>query len=161
MEGNMQGQQPSARQQERIRRYAQLVERLSPKSDMAQGLLRSFWVGGTICVLGQVILDFFSYKLRWGMTSAATATSVCLVFLSALLTGLGVYDKIGKYAGAGSIVPITGFANSVVSPAMEFRREGLVMGVGAKLFTLAGPVLVYGISSSVIVGLIVYVMEVI
>lgn len=161
MEGNLQGQQTSAAQQERIRRYAKLVERLSPKSDMALGLLRSFWVGGTICVLGQLILDFFSYKLRWGMASASTATSVCLVFLSALLTGLGVYDKIGKYAGAGSIVPITGFANSVVSPAMEFRREGLVMGVGAKLFTLAGPVLVYGISSSIIVGLIVYVMEVI
>lgn len=160
MDGNMQGQQAGAKQQERIRRYAQLVERLSPKSEMAVGLLRAFWVGGAICVLGQIILDFFTYGLRWGMASASTATSVCLIFLSALLTGLGVYDKIGKYAGAGSIVPITGFANSVVSPAMEFRREGLVMGVGAKLFTLAGPVLVYGISSSVLVGLIVYLLEV-
>ncbi len=160
MEGNMQGNAPSAAQQQRIRRYARLVEHLAPKSDMAQGLLRAFWVGGTICVLGQAILDFFSYYMRWGMASASTATSVCLIFLSALLTGLGMYDRIGKYAGAGSIVPITGFANSVVSPAMEFRREGLVMGVGAKLFTLAGPVLVYGISSSIIVGLIVYVMEV-
>ena len=89
------------------------------------------------------------------MQSASTATSICLIFIASLLTGLGVYDKIGKYAGAGSIVPITGFANSVVSPAMEFRREGLVMGVGAKMFTLAGPVLVYGIGSSVLVGLIV------
>lgn len=142
-------------------RYAKLVQKLSPKSDMAQGILRSFWVGGVICMLGQAITDFFAYVLRWGAQSAATATSITLVFLSALLTGLGVYDKIGKYAGAGSIVPITGFANSVVAPAMEFRREGLVMGVGAKLFTIAGPVLVYGISSSIIVGLIVFVMEVI
>ena len=134
--------------------YAKLVERLAPKSDMARGLLRSFWVGGLICVLGQVITDIFAYGFQWGMQSASTATSICLIFLSALLTGLGVYDRIGKYAGAGSIVPITGFANSVVAPAMEFRREGLVMGVGAKMFTLAGPVLVYGIGSSIIVGLI-------
>ena len=112
-------------------------------------------VGGAICVLGQLINDLFSYGLKWGMQSASTATSICLIFIASLLTGLGVYDKIGKYAGAGSIVPITGFANSVVSPAMEFRREGLVMGVGAKMFTLAGPVLVYGIGSSVLVGLIV------
>ena len=111
--------------------------------------------GGAICVLGQLINDLFSYGLKWGMQSASTATSICLIFIASLLTGLGVYDKIGKYAGAGSIVPITGFANSVVSPAMEFRREGLVMGVGAKMFTLAGPVLVYGIGSSVLVGLIV------
>lgn len=103
-------------------------------------------------MLGQLINDLFSYGLKWGMQSASTATSICLIFIASLLTGLGVYDKIGKYAGAGSIVPITGFANSVVSPAMEFRREGLVMGVGAKMFTLAGPVLVYGIGSSVLVG---------
>ena len=104
-------------------------------------------------------MDFFAYGLHWGVQSASTATSITLVFLSALLTGIGVYDRIGKYAGVGSIVPITGFANSVVSPAMEFRREGLVMGVGAKLFTLAGPVLVYGICGSVIVGLITLALE--
>ena len=143
-----------------MKRYAELVQRLAPKSEMGQGLLRAFWVGGAICVLGQIITDFFNYRLEWGLQSSATATSVCLIFLSALLTGLGIYDRIGKYAGAGSIVPITGFANSVVAPAMEFRREGLVMGVGAKLFTLAGPVLVYGIGSSIIVGLIAFVMEV-
>lgn len=147
--------------QRAIKQYAELVDRLSPKSDMGKGVLRSFWVGGLICMIGQGITDFFNYGLRWGMQSSATATSICLIFLSALLTGIGVYDKIGKYAGAGSIVPITGFANSVVAPAMEFRREGLVMGVGAKLFTLAGPVLVYGISTSIIVGLIVFVLEVI
>ena len=154
MEGNPQPQK-------RLERYAQLVERLSPKSDFAQGLFRAFWVGGVICMIGQGINDIFCLGLKWGAQACATGTSICLVFLSALLTGIGVYDKIGKYAGAGSIVPITGFANSVVSPAMEFRREGLVMGVGAKLFTLAGPVLVYGICSSILVGLIAFVMEVI
>ena len=154
MEGNP---QPKKRQQ----RYAQLVERLSPKSDFAQGLFRAFWVGGVICMIGQGISDIFCLGLKWGAQACATGTSICLIFLSALLTGIGVYDKIGKYAGAGSIVPITGFSNSVISPAMEFRREGLVMGVGAKLFTLAGPVLVYGICSTIIVGLIAFVMEVI
>ena len=154
MEGNP---QPKKRQQ----RYAQLVERLSPKSDFAQGLFRAFWVGGVICMIGQGINDIFCLGLKWGAQACATGTSICLIFLSALLTGIGVYDKIGKYAGAGSIVPITGFSNSVISPAMEFRREGLVMGVGAKLFTLAGPVLVYGICSSISVGLIAFVMEVI
>ncbi|MCI7702911.1 MAG: stage V sporulation protein AC [Clostridiales bacterium] len=154
MKGNP---QPKKRRQ----RYAQLVERLSPKSDFAQGLFRAFWVGGVICMIGQGINDIFCLGLKWGAQACATGTSICLIFLSALLTGIGVYDKIGKYAGAGSIVPITGFSNSVVSPAMEFRREGLVMGVGAKLFTLAGPVLVYGICSSIIVGLIAFVMEVI
>ena len=135
-------------------RYAQLVERFAPRSEMGVGLFRAFWVGGTICAIGQVIMDLYTNWLQLGMQAASTATSITLVFLSALLTGIGVYDRIGKYAGAGSIVPITGFANSVVSPAMEFRREGLVMGVGAKLFTLAGPVLVYGISASVIYGLL-------
>ena len=152
MEGNP---QPKKRQQ----RYAQLVERLSPKSDFAQGLFRAFWVGGVICMIGQGINDIFCLGLKWGAQACATGTSICLIFLSALLTGIGVYDKIGKYAGAGSIVPITGFSNSVVSPAMEFRREGLVMGVGAKLFTLAGPVLVYGICGSVIVGVIALILD--
>ena len=140
-------------------RYAQLVERFAPRSEMGVGLFRAFWVGGTICAIGQVIMDLYTNWLQLGMQVASTATSITLVFLSALLTGIGVYDRIGKYAGAGSIVPITGFANSVVSPAMEFRREGLVMGVGAKLFTLAGPVLVYGISGSIIVGLIVFLLD--
>ncbi|MGN0759269.1 MAG: stage V sporulation protein AC [Candidatus Ventricola sp.] len=140
-------------------RYAQLVERFAPRSEMGVGLFRAFWVGGTICAIGQVIMDLYTNWLQLGMQAASTATSITLVFLSALLTGIGVYDRIGKYAGAGSIVPITGFANSVVSPAMEFRREGLVMGVGAKLFTLAGPVLVYGISGSIIVGLIVFFLD--
>lgn len=142
-----------------IKRYQEMVKRASPNSEMGKGLLRAFWVGGLICVIGQGITDIFAYGLKWGTQASACATSICLIFLSALLTGLGVYDRIGKYAGAGSIVPITGFANSVVAPAMEFRREGLVLGVGAKLFTLAGPVLVYGISGSVIAGLIAFVLD--
>ena len=150
MEGNP---QPKKRQQ----RYAQLVERLSPKSDFAQGLFRAFWVGGVICMIGQGINDIFCLGLKWGAQACATGTSICLIFLSALLTGIGVYDKIGKYAGAGSIVPITGFSNSVVSPAMEFRQEGFVTGTAVKLFTVAGPVLVFGISASVIYGLVYWV----
>ena len=145
----------------RAKQYQELVNRLSPKSDMLKGVIRSFWTGGLICVIGQMINDFYNYGLKLGTDSAAAATSMTLILIAALLTGLGVYDRIGKYAGAGSIVPITGFANSVIAPAMEFRREGLVMGVGAKLFTLAGPVLVYGISSSIIVGLITFFLEMI
>lgn len=142
-----------------MRRYQALVDRLSPKSDMLLGIVRAFAVGGLICVIGQMISDAYNYGWKLGAQSAACATSITLIFISALLTGIGVYDRIGKYAGAGSIVPITGFANSVVSPAMEFRREGLVMGVGAKLFTLAGPVLVYGISASILAGLIALVFN--
>ena len=149
----------SKKHQKEIQRYAKLVDRLSPKSEIGKGLLRAFWVGGVICMIGQGITDVFVYGLKWGAQASSTATSITLIFLAALLTGVGVYDRIGKYAGAGSIVPITGFANSVVAPAMEFRREGLVMGVGAKLFTLAGPVLVYGIASSVIVGLLAFVLQ--
>ena len=142
-----------------VRAYGELVDRLSPKSEMGKGMLRAFWVGGVICMIGQGITDCGKTLLSLDKTQAGTLCSVVLIFLSALLTGIGLYDRIGKYAGAGSIVPITGFSNSVVAPAMEFRREGLVMGVGAKLFTLAGPVLVYGISSSVVYGLILWIMQ--
>ena len=145
----------------RVKQYQELVNRLSPKSDMMSGIIRSFWTGGLICVIGQAINDFYNYGLKLGADSTAAATSMTLILIASLLTGLGVYDKIGKYAGAGSIVPITGFANSVIAPAMEFRREGLVMGVGAKLFTLAGPVLVYGISSSIAVGLMTWILSII
>lgn len=105
--------------------YAELVKKLSPKSDMAKGVWRAFAVGGLICVIGQAINDVFSYGLKWGTQSAATATSICLVFLSALLTGLGVYDRIGKYAGAGSIIPITGFARQPLRLPWSFCREEL------------------------------------
>ena len=134
--------------------YLQLVDRLTPKSAFAQSLLRSFWVGGVICFLGQCLLMTGTGPLMLSREDAAAFTSIVLVFLASLLTGIGVYDRIGKYAGGGSIVPITGFANSIAAPAIEFRREGLVMGVGARLFTVAGPVLAYGVAASIVAGVI-------
>ncbi len=134
--------------------YQSLVERLSPNSKMGQMLLRAFWVGGLICVLGQGLSDIGAHALKLTARNAGTFASATLVFLTALLTGIGIFDKIGQYAGAGSFVPISGFANAMVSPALEFRREGLILGLGARLFTIAGPVLVYGIGASVIVGIL-------
>lgn len=148
--------QNSASKKHFIEQYKQLVAAITPKSKVGQGCLRAFWVGGSICVLGQVLIDISMYFWRFTMMQGACFASITLVFLTALLTGIGVFDVIGKYAGAGTVVPITGFANAMVSPAMEFRPEGWVLGTGARLFTIAGPVLVYGISSSVIVGLIYY-----
>ena len=143
-------------QQDRIAHYKALIARLTPKSKVGQGALRAFWVGGAICVLGQVISDIGTRMLGLTLMQASSLTSVTLVFLTALLTGIGVFDVIAKYAGAGTVVPITGFANAMVSPAMEFRPEGWVLGTGARLFTIAGPVLVYGVSASVIVGIVYY-----
>ena len=134
--------------------YSWLTERFSPPSPVAPCLLRSFWVGGLICMLEQLITDAGTCWLKMTARDASSLSSIVLVFLTALLTGLGVFDKLGKYAGAGTFVPITGFANAMVSPALEFRREGLVLGLGAKLFSIAGPVLVYGVGSSVVYGLI-------
>lgn len=140
--------------------YSEMVDRLTPKSPKLKGFLRAFWVGGLICTLGQAI-GALSGALGLSYQQLPMFSASVLVFLGTTLTGVGVYDKIGKYAGAGSIVPITGFANSVCAPAMEFRREGLVLGVGAKLFSIAGPVLSYGISASVIYGLIFWLTGVI
>ena len=134
------------------RRYDALVKSLTPGSNILQGYVRAFWVGGVICALGQLLSLFGEEALGLPEGSDAMFTSIALIFLGVLLTGLGVYDDIGRYAGAGSIVPITGFANSMAAPAIEFRREGLVLGVGAKLFTVAGPVLVYGLSASIAAG---------
>ena len=145
---------PSPRRQAQLDHYKQLVEKHSPKSLMAQGLIRAFWVGGLICTLGQVFLELGRGPMHMTNMAASTFSSTCIVFLTALLTGIGVFDRIGQYAGAGAFVPISGFANAMVSPAMEFRREGLVLGLGAKLFTIAGPVLVYGVSASVVVGIL-------
>ncbi len=144
---------PSPRRQAQLDRYKQLVDRLSPKSAFAQGVLRAFWVGGLICCIGQALIELGRGPLGMVNTAASTFASTVLVAVTALLTGLGVFDKIGQYAGAGAFVPISGFANAMVSPAMEFRREGMVLGLGGKLFTIAGPVLVWGISASVIVGI--------
>ena len=137
-------------------RYAALVKRFTPKSDLGRGCLRAFWVGGAICVLGQTLTD--GAHLWLGLPSAAASAfcSIALIFCTALLTGLGVFDRIARYAGAGTVVPITGFANAMVSPAMEFKPEGWVLGTGARLFTIAGPVLVYGVSASVAVGILYY-----
>lgn len=146
----------SASMQDRMEQYRQLITRFTPKSDLAKGCLRAFWVGGLICVLGQVFSDIARVYLGLTRVQAGGAASVTLVFLTALLTGIGVFDRIGQYAGAGTVVPITGFANAMVSPAMEFKPEGWVLGTGAKLFSLAGPVLVFGVSASVVVGIIYY-----
>ena len=145
---------PGPARQRQLDRYSRMVDRLSPKSKLGQGLLRAFITGGTICALGQVFLDMGLRYLDMTVTTATTFSSMMIVFITAVLTGVGVFDKIGQYGGAGAFVPISGFANAMVSPAMEFRREGLVLGLGAKLFTIAGPVLVWGISISVIVGIV-------
>ena len=133
--------------------YNRYVARLAQKSPLGKDLLRSFLVGGLICVIGQLILNGFT-ALDLSEPDAAAATSVSLVFLSAVLTGLSVYDDIAKFAGAGTLVPITGFANAVVSPAIEFKAEGFVTGMAAKMFIIAGPVIVYGTVASVLYGLI-------
>ena len=133
--------------------YRREVEKRMPKSPAALQCLKAFLVGGLICVLGQGIHDL-GVLLSLSDADASTVSSVVLIGLTAVLTGVGVFDRIASFAGAGTVVPITGFANSIVAPAMEYRPEGLVLGVGAKLFTVAGPVLVYGIAASVIVGLL-------
>ena len=142
-----------ANSQQQQQAYQQKVQQVSPKPALLKNCIWAFVVGGLICVLGQFIQN---YLLATGMSQKDTAgpTATILVFLAALFTGLGIYDEIGKRAGAGSIVPITGFANSVVAPAMEFKREGFVFGVGAKMFIIAGPVIVYGTLAAVIVGFI-------
>ena len=135
------------------KQYQEYVNQKSPNSPILKNCFNSFWVGGLICAIGQMILEYCKYR-NIELTLSNTIVSIILIFISAFLTGLNVFNKIGKFAGAGSLVPITGFANSIVSPAMEYKSEGYVMGVGAKMFTVAGPVLVYGISASILVGII-------
>lgn len=134
--------------------YSQYISQKTPKSNTFACCIKAFLVGGAICVIGQLIHDIWEMFLPVEEIRLATLTSVSMIFLGSLFTGIGVYDKLGKFAGAGSIVPITGFANSIVAPAMEFKSEGYIMGVGAKMFTLAGPVIVYGTIASVLVGII-------
>ena len=133
--------------------YQALAERLAPRSPMLKNCILAFLVGGAICTLGQVLVNVY-LSLGLEKADAQTLCSVTLVFLSALLTGLSVYDDIAKHAGAGTLVPITGFANSITAPAVEFKTEGFVTGLAVKMFTIAGPVLVYGIAASVIYGVI-------
>lgn len=132
--------------------YQAYVDKKSPNSPLLKNCFNSFWVGGLICVIGQIILEICKYR-SLELEMSYTIVSISLIFVSAFLTSLNLFNKIGKFAGAGSLVPITGFANSIVSPSIEYKSEGYVMGVGAKMFTVAGPVLVYGISTSIIVGL--------
>jgi len=138
------------------KQYGKLVEEMSPKSPMWRDCLNAFWIGGLICCLGQVFVNCYG---AWGLDkeAAGTAASMSLVALSALLTGLSLYDDIAKHAGAGTLVPITGFANAIAAPAVEFKTEGFILGVGAKMFTIAGPVIVYGLSASVVYGLIYWI----
>ena len=135
------------------RQYGALVARMEPKSPMWRDCLNAFWIGGLICTLGQVFLNCYG-ALGLEKEDAGTAASMTLVALSALLTGLSIYDDIAKHAGAGTLVPITGFANAIAAPAVEFKTEGFVLGVGAKMFTIAGPVIVYGLAASVVYGVI-------
>ncbi|HBL5917101.1 stage V sporulation protein AC [Clostridioides difficile] len=139
--------------------YKKYVDQISPKPTYLKNYTLAFIVGGIICMIGQAINDLYMKVGGIDKLGASSATSITLIFIGAFLTGLGVYDLIGKRAGAGSIIPITGFANSIVSPAMEYKREGYVLGVGANLFKIAGPVLVYGIGSSILCGIIYYIFK--
>ncbi len=132
-------------------RYARHVQKYHPKPPYLRNFLAAFIVGGLICAFGQALHDFFVAR---GLTDveAGARMAVALIFLGALFTGLGIYDELGRFAGAGSAIPITGFANSIVSPAMEFAREGYVLGMAAQLFAVAGPVIVFGVASAVVVG---------
>ena len=138
------------------REYGRLVKEMSPASPMGKDCLIAFVVGGLICTLGQVFINCYT-QLGLEKEMAGTAASMSLVALSALLTGLSLYDNIAKFAGAGTLVPITGFANAISAPAVEFKTEGFILGVGAKMFTIAGPVIVYGVSASVVYGLIYWI----
>lgn len=135
--------------------YQEYVDKKTSNSPIAFNILKAFVVGGIICLIGQFILDGLK-GAGLNEEAAASVTSISLIFIGIFLTAINVYSKIGKFAGAGSIVPITGFANSIASPAIEFKSEGLVLGVGAKLFQIAGPVLVYGITASIVVGILYF-----
>ena len=138
------------------KQYQRLVDDLAPKSPKLKDYFNAFWIGGAICLVGQLFMNWYA---SMGLDEKATGTAVCmtLITLSALLTGLSLYDNIAKYGGAGTLVPITGFANAISAPAIEFKTEGFILGVGAKIFTIAGPVILYGISASVVYGLIYWI----
>lgn len=140
--------------------YGKLVEDISPKSPVGKDTLSAFLVGGIICTIGQFFINFYT-NLGLEKDAASAAASMTLVVISAILTGLSLYDNIAKFAGAGTLVPITGFANAIAAPAIEFKTEGFILGVGAKMFTIAGPVIVYGISASVVYGLIYWIWTII
>ena len=138
--------------------YDKIVKKNSPKSTIFKNCLMAFLIGGAICTVGPGLLELYQ---MWGLDedTSKTLTSVTLIFFGILLTAIGVYDKIAKHAGAGTLVPITGFANAVSSPAIEFKAEGYVTGLGAKLFIIAGPVIVYGVSASIIYGAVLWILH--
>lgn len=138
--------------------YDKIVKKESPKSNLILDCANAFWIGGLICALGQGLTNLYMF-LNIPEQDSKTLTSISLIFLGILLTAIGVYDKIAKHAGAGTLVPITGFANAMSSPAIEFKSEGYVAGLGAKLFIIAGPVIVYGVSASVIYGIILWILH--
>ncbi len=138
--------------------YGAYVKKQMPKSEMVKNLLKAFWVGGAICTIGEAFRQFAGEVLKMDEVGVAAFASIVMIFIGAFLTSIGVYDVIGKYAGAGSIVPITGFANSIVAPALEYKREGYILGVGAQMFSIAGPVLVFGITASMLAGVVYYFM---
>ncbi|MBQ1238033.1 MAG: stage V sporulation protein AC [Oscillospiraceae bacterium] len=137
------------------KQYEKLSQKAAPPSKTARNCAKAFFIGGTVCALGQGIL-LWAERMGLDQKSAGAVTSVSLIFLAALLTGIGCFDKIAKHAGAGTLVPITGFANAMVSPALEFQNEGFILGVGAKMFSIAGPVLLYGNAAAVLYGLILF-----
>ena len=138
------------------KQYQAYLKGVNPKSPVWKNMALAFVVGGAICCVGQALSNWFG-SLGLNTEDAGTATSVSLVFLSALFTGLGLYHKLARHAGAGTLVPITGFANSIAAPAVEFKTEGFILGVGANMFKIAGPVIVYGVSASVVYGLIYWI----
>lgn len=138
--------------------YQDYVNQKSPNSPILKNCFNAFWVGGIICTIGQIIVEICKY-IGFDTQKSFTIVSIALIFLSAFLTSINIFNRIGKFAGAGSFVPITGFANSIVSPSIEYKSEGYVMGVGAKMFTVAGPVLVYGISTSILVGICYFIFK--
>ena len=140
-------------------KFQAITNEVEPKPKIISNCVKAFLVGGAICTIGQIIMNILK-SLQYSIEDTSALTSLIMVFLGALLTGIGIYDKIASFAGAGTVVPITGFANAVVAPAIEFKKEGFVFGVAAKMFTIAGPVLVYGIGSSVIIGIIYYFINV-
>lgn len=138
--------------------YQKFVQDRAKSSPIVKNCALAFVIGGGICVLGQAVMDGWT-ALGLEKTDAGTATSICLVFLSVLLTGMNLYNKLGRYGGAGTLVPITGFANAVASPAIDFKTEGMVTGMAAKMFTVAGPVIVFGVTASVAYGVILMVLQ--
>ncbi|MDD3225172.1 MAG: stage V sporulation protein AC [Clostridium sp.] len=139
-------------------KFHNVADKSSPKTQSLKNCIYAFVVGGIICDVGQFFNNFLT-SFGMGKDDVSNWVTIIMIFIGSLLTGIGVYDKIASYGGAGTVVPITGFANSIVSPAIEFKKEGYILGVGAKMFTIAGPVLVYGIGSSIIIGIIYFILK--